>query len=90
MARIPIKEFSDRNITRIFLASSVKTAENVENLLNQSGINYSIELEPFTTTSIFSSEYIGSSFYVLSGQAEYCRNLLTSEGLESGVQKEES
>ncbi len=84
MGRIEIEDFSDKNISRIFIAASIKEAEFVEDILTQDGIDYAVALEPFTQ-GIFVSERNGTAFYVLSGQASYCRKLLESKGLSSGL-----
>src|SRR5262249_15581991 len=49
MPRIPLLDFSDRDISRVFLARSVVEAERLEALLSGEAIDYAIELEPFVT-----------------------------------------
>ena len=66
MPRIEIEDFSDKNISRIFMAASIKEAEFVEDILTQDGIDYSVSLEPFVQ-GVFASERNGIAFYVLSG-----------------------
>ena len=88
MGRIDIEDFSDKDISRIFIAASIKEAESAEDTLTQNGIDYAISLEPFMQ-GILGSERDGIVFYVLSEQALYCRELLESKGLSSGIIVEE-
>ncbi len=88
MGRIDIENFSDKDVSRIFIAASIKEAESAEDILTQNGIEYAISLEPFMQ-GILGSERDGIAFYVLSEQAPYCRDLLESKGLSSGIIVEE-
>lgn len=88
MARIEIEDFWDKNISRIFIAASIKEAEFVDAILTQDGIDYAVSLEPFVQ-GILLSERNGIAFYVLSAQASYCRKLLESKGLSSGLTVDE-
>lgn len=84
MGRIQIEDFTDKGISRIFMAGSVNEAEVIEDLLTDNGIDYAVSLEPFLTV-ISLSERNGIAFYVLSGQEHYCRGLLASKGMASGL-----
>ena len=88
MARIEIEDFSDKNISRVFVAASIREAEFVEDILTQDGGYYAVSLEPFVQ-GIFVSERDGIAFYVLSAQALYCKKLLESKGLYSGLTVDE-
>jgi hypothetical protein len=88
MARIEIEDFSDKKISRIFIAASIKEAESAEDILTQNAIDYAISLEPYTRM-FFGTQREGLAFYVLSGQSQYCRNLLASKGLSRGLMAEE-
>ncbi|MGH7833010.1 MAG: hypothetical protein ACREQK_05155 [Candidatus Binatia bacterium] len=72
-------------MTRIYLAGELAEAKRVEELLNSNGIDYAVEVEPYVRFSLFSSEYAGAAFYVLSGQAEFCRVALCKAGLKAGI-----
>ena len=85
MALIPIEEFSDLDISRIYIAGSAKEADMVEQLLTKNGISYAIEIESYIHIGIMpSSEHSGVSFYVQSGQSQFCKVLLQENGLSSG------
>ena len=88
MGRIELEEFSDKEISRIFIADSTKKAEMAEDILTENDIDYAVSLEPFVEIA-FIAERNGIAFYVLSGQADYCRKLLASKGLSSGLTVEE-
>jgi len=86
MGRIEIEEFSGKNISRIFIASSIREAEAVERILSEDGIDYAISLELYQRTGLTSrTELSGIAFYVLAGQEKYCRKLLSSKGLSHGL-----
>lgn len=90
MGRIQIEDFIDKEISRIFIATNVEQSERVEDILTREGIDYAIVMEPYLRIGLIStSELKGIAFYTLSGQAQYCINLLESEGLSSGLTFEE-
>ena len=88
MGRIQIEDFTDKQISRIFIADSIKMAEQTENILTEEGIDYAVSLEPFVA-GILLSERNGIAFYVLSGQEAYCRELLAAKGLSAGLTVDE-
>ena len=75
----------------IYVAGRVREAKRVEELLSHHGIEYAVEIEPFTTRvlGVFRREYKGATFYVLSGQGGFCRNILRKAGLTKGIIEEE-
>jgi hypothetical protein len=95
MSRIDKEEFSksERNITRIFIASSLHEALKIEKILTANGIDYAVEIEPFIRTGLFASLFVseasGAAFYVSSGQASFCRDLLRNEGFLAGIVEED-
>ena len=76
-------------MTRIYHAGELAEAKRVEDTLGASGINYAVEVEPYVRFSLFSSEYAGAAFYVLSGRAEFCRRALFEAGLKIGIQDDQ-
>jgi hypothetical protein len=85
MARVTFDDLSEKEVSRIYLAGELAEAKRVEALLNSNGIDYAIEVEPYVRFSLFSSQYAGAAFYVLSGQAEFCRRALCEAGLKTGI-----
>jgi hypothetical protein len=85
MGRIEFEKFSDPEIIRIYIAKNIKEAEKIEKLLTDNHIDYAISLEPFLPPSLLQSERMGAAFYVQSAQEALCRQLITDEGLQSGL-----
>jgi hypothetical protein len=90
MARVAFDDFREKDIARIYLAAELIEARRVEEVLTANGIEYAVEVEPYMSLSVFSfsSEYRGAAFYVLSGQANFCKRVLLEAGLASGIQEE--
>jgi len=90
MARVAFDDFGEKETPRIYLAASWPRRKRVERVLNANGIEYAVEVEPYMRLSVFSfpSEYKGAAFYVLSGQANFCKRVLLEAGLELGIQEE--
>ena len=86
-----MEDFSknEKDITRIFIASSLKEAQSVEEILTGLGINYAVNIEKFVQFGLFLSEMPGVAFYVSSGQGSFCRDLLRSDGFLAGIIEED-
>lgn len=82
MAHIEPEELVDPE--RIFIAGSLREARRVEELLTTAGVDYVVQVEPFTTSVLFSPRN-GAVFYVTAGQAAYCRSQLMAARLDRGV-----
>jgi hypothetical protein len=91
MARIDLDDFGEKELSRIYLAGRLGEAKRVEKILTVHGVDYAVEVEPYVTSFaiFFSGEYKGASFYVLSGQAEFCRKTLLEAGLDAGILDED-
>jgi len=66
------------------MAAKLKEARRVEDLLTAHEVSYVVEVEPFSRT-LFGTLRYGAAFYVIAGQAEYCRSQLVAAGFERGV-----
>ena len=88
MARIALEAFADKEVMRIYIAAELGEAKRVEKTLTEVGIDYAVEIEPYVTFSFMSSEHAGAAFYVISGQAEFCRRALREAGLKAGIVEE--
>ena len=88
MARVTLDDFAEKEVARIYLAGELAEAKRVEKVLSANDIDYAVEVEPYVRMSIFSSEYAGAAFYVLSGQADFCKQALFEAGLKVGIQDE--
>lgn len=91
MARVDSEAFLEKEVSRVYIAGSVREAERVEKALNEEGFDYLVEIERFTKAvlGIFTSEYSGASFYVLSGQATSARKALSAAGLRASLQEDD-
>ncbi|MBI5189043.1 MAG: hypothetical protein HZA07_08305 [Nitrospirae bacterium] len=84
--RLP-EEFEGKEIVPLCIAAKLNEAKKIEEILDGANIDYTFEITPFTKMSVFSILFGGIKegilFLVLSGQHEFCRNLLKEAGLES-------
>ncbi len=86
MARVTEDEFAGKDIAPVYLAETLKEAKTVEEILNGNGIDYLVEIEQYAKMSILTSPVgTGVAFYVLAGQAAFCRSLLESKGASAGI-----
>jgi len=86
MPRVEIEEFSDKDISRIYIAGTIEEAERAEALLSENGISFAVQIEEFMGPGLLTSSLKhGWSFYVVSGQADFSRRLFLQNGLETGL-----
>ncbi len=76
---------SDR--TCIYIAARLREAQRVEEVLTRLGIDYAVEIAPYATRilGLFPTQYRGAHFYVMAGQAGYCRQALHRAGMIKGL-----
>ncbi len=67
MSKIDMEEFSkqERDITRIFIASNLKEAQSIEEILIGHGIDYAVKIEKYVRLGLFPSEIPGVAVYVM-------------------------
>ena len=87
MARIDGEDLPDPE--RIYIASSLRVARQVEEWLTLAGVNYAVQVEPFGRSLLFGTLRMGAAFYVTSAQAVHCRERLIAGGLGGGVVEDE-
>ena len=73
----------------MYIANNLTDAHKAERLLTDIGIEYAVDLEPFTTTGIMGGEYIGLFLYVPTLEQPQCCELLEAHGLTDTVPLEE-
>lgn len=83
MPRIEAEDLQDPE--QVYLASSLKAARRVEALLDTHGIHYVVQVEELGRTALFGTMRHAAGFYVSTGQADYCRALLTDAGMPHGI-----
>ena len=69
------------SLSLLYIAGSMQTAQTVEQRLSEYGIDYTLSLEPFRTTSVLSGEYVGLFVYVPTVEHARGRALLEAAGL---------
>jgi hypothetical protein len=91
MALVEPESFAGQEVARVYMAIRLAEAKHVERTLSGNGIDYSIEIEPYErfVLGLFPSRHTGVAFYVLFGQAEFCRRMLVDAGLQVGIVDEE-
>jgi hypothetical protein len=82
--RLP-EELENEKLIPLCLALRLSDAKKIESVFDNASIDYTFELTPITGKSVFSilfgSTKKGVIFLVPSDKYEFCRNLLTKEGL---------
>jgi len=87
VARVDEANFSGKSVTRVWLAASLREAEEIEGIFTDEDIDYFLELEPFIsgTGMLPTSPAIGVSFYILAGQVSFCQHLLLQKGFKTSL-----
>lgn len=86
VARIEVEQL--REPEQVYLASSLRAARQVEELLSARGVDYVVQVEELGRTALFGTMRHAAAFYVSSGQAEYCRAMLADAGMAHGIVNE--
>lgn len=91
MAKLTLDSFENKEVRRVYIASNLREAQRTEELLTSEGVDHAVEPEHFSKVraGIWPSQAVGAVFYVLGGQAAYCRKLLEQSGLGTGVVPDE-
>ena len=79
-----IWDAGDRELERVFMASTLGEAQQAEELLTQQGVNYVVEVEAAGRT-LFGSPRNVAVISVEASQAQYCGSQLVAAGLGQGV-----
>lgn len=89
MARFTLEEFESRNPTLVYIAGNVVEAEKAEQALAEFEIDYALNIEPFTGTSLFGRARQGLFVYVSKDIAPKGRQCLEGKGLTDTIDLEE-
>lgn len=76
--------FDGKDIEPIFVGLTMRDCTAAEQVLEATAIEYAVEVESIET-GLFLSRRSGAVFYVVVGQAAFCRQQLRSAGLSVGV-----
>lgn len=84
-------EFAGKDVAMVYIAGRLREAQRVEQILNEHHVDYMVDREPFEVKlfGILPTRYDGVAFYVLVGQAEFCRRVLRDADLLVGLVEEE-
>ena len=87
MALVDPETFDDQEITMVYVAGRLAEGKDVEQVLSANSIDYAVDFELFESRAlgILPVEHEGVGFYVLSGQADFCRRVLREAGLVQGL-----
>jgi hypothetical protein len=87
MALVDPTAFDDKDVAMIYVAGRVSEGKQVEQVLTDHAIDYAVDAELFESRvlGILPVTYEGVGFYVLAGQADFCRQLLHAAGLVQGL-----
>jgi hypothetical protein len=87
VARVEFESFGKTEVARIYMASKLREAQRVEEILSSRGIDYYVEVEPFVTylLGLFPRQQKGVAFYVRADQAEDCNRILMESNLRTGI-----
>lgn len=83
MAHVEAEDLQDPE--RIFIARTVRQARTVEGLLTEAGVDYVVQVEPYSRSILFGTIRHGAAFYVAAAQAAHCRERLMRAGFGKGV-----
>ena len=83
MPRIDIDQLRDPE--QVYLASSLRLARRVEDLLNSRGVDFVVQVEELGRSTLFGTMRHAAGFYVTAGQASYCRTLFAEAGMSHGI-----
>jgi hypothetical protein len=70
---------------RIFIARTVRQARRVEELLTEAGVDYVVQVEPYSRSILFGTIRHGAAFYVSASHAAQSRERLIGTGFGKGV-----
>ena len=70
------QEFDGQELELVYIARALDEAKRMEQVLDEAGFDYTIQVEQFRTGVIFASVRAGAFFYVLPEAAARCRETL--------------
>lgn len=86
--RLP-EELRGKELESLGIASKLSEAKKIESVLDREGIEYTFEIVEYSGKSVFSilfgSVTDGVMFKVPKEQYDFCKELLTKEGLEKNI-----
>jgi hypothetical protein len=74
--RRPAEFFDDKEVALVHIASTLRGALKLEDLLTANDVEYAVETDHYRSGFLFWTEKTGAFFYVEAAEAEACRALL--------------
>jgi hypothetical protein len=85
MGRRTLEELDQTQLKLVYIAGNVTDARAAEACLTDMGLDYAVNLEQFTTTSILGGVYAGAFIYVPADRHQECRTRLKACGLTDTI-----
>ena len=90
MARRTPDELTTTSLSLVYIAGNLPDAQAAERCLTEMGVDYTVSLEPYTTTSVLGGVYVGAFICVPTAQHRQCRQRLESQGLVDTIELEDT
>lgn len=74
--RRPAEFFDDQEVALVHIASTLRSALKLEELLTEAGFEYAVETDQYRSGFLFWTQKTGAFFYVGASDAERTRALL--------------
>jgi hypothetical protein len=87
MGRRTVEELDTTQLKLVYIAGNVRDAQTAEGCLTEMGLDYAVDLEPFTTTSVLGGVYAGVFIYVPASRHQECRTRLEACGLTDTIDR---
>ena len=85
MGRRTLEELDATQLKLVYIAGNLPDARAAEACLTEMGLDYAVNLEPFTTTSVLGGVYAGAFIYVPASRHQECRSRLEACGLTDTI-----
>jgi len=82
--RHPPEDYEGQELELVYIAARLEEAQKVEAILDEQGLDYTIQVEHYRSGVIFTSLRAGAFFYAAPDEAANCRRALAAQG--RGVQ----
>jgi hypothetical protein len=88
MAKQPMHLFGEgTELTRVYMAGALDEARAVEQALDRAGVTYAVEVEEYSTRTLFGmgSPRQGAGFWLVEGELDAACAALAAAGLTRGL-----
>jgi len=85
MGRRTLEELDATQLKLVYIAGNLPDAQAAEACLMEIGLDYAVNVEQFTTTSVLGGVYAGAFIYVPASRHQECRTRLEACGLTDTI-----